>query len=321
MPRRLFLTGITGFAGSHLTEAALARGDEVHGLAFEPPPYPFLSQVSRRVTVHRGDVSDVDAVSRALGAARPDAVIHLAGQAVPARAEADPRATVQVNVVGTAAVTRALAGHSTAALVVISSAEVYGAADRLPATEETPLRPPNVYAATKVAAEAVARDAAGGRPGPVVILRPVNQLGPRLHPELAASAFAKQIAEAEVGRGEPVIRHGRLDAQRDFLDVRDAARAYLAASDLREGGTFNVGTGRLVPIERILRILVDLARVSVRTETDPALLRAGDPSAFAVDASRFRKATGWSPRIDLERSLADLLDDWRERVGAELARA
>lgn len=328
MPRRVLITGITGFAGSHLAEHAVAHGDEVHGFAFEEPPYPNLAAIARDVRVHRGDLTDADAVRAAVQAADPDVVVHLAGQAVPALASHDPTAAVRVNVLGTAAVVEALRAAG-ATLVFASTAEVYGAPEG-PAREDAPIRPPNVYAATKVAAEALVREL-GDRS---MILRPVGQIGPRQHPALAASAFARQIALAEAGQAEPLIRHGRLDARRDLIDVRDMARAYRLACDLavgsdprtsREataGATFNVGSGRTYEVQEIFDGLVAMSRVPLRTELDPERVRAGDPSAVDVDGSAFRTRTGWQPEIPLATSLLDLLDHWRAQVRAgALARA
>ena len=321
MPTRVLITGITGFAGSHLAERLVPDGVEVHGLVFEDPPYPNLERVSSDVRIHRGDVTSVQDVAAALEAADPGVVIHLAGQAVPALATHDPAAAVRVNVLGTAAVLEAVEAHEphTPGLVFASSADVYGAPDSSPVDERAPLRPANVYAATKVAAEALARDAGdrGGRC--VVILRPTNQIGPRQHPGLAASAFAKQIAEAEAGHAPPVVRHGALTSRRDFLDVRDMADAYARAAAIDEPGThvFNVGTGRAVGIADVLAALLELARIPIRHELDPALVR-GTATELALDASRFRQRTGWSPRIELRTSLADTLDYWRSQVGREV---
>ena len=310
MPRRILITGITGFAGSHLAEHAVAHGDEVHGFAFEEPPYPNLASVAGKVRIHRGDLTDAEAVRAAVQAALPDVVVHLAGQAVPALASQDPTAAVRVNVLGTAAIVQALRAAD-AALVFASTAEVYGAPED-PAREDAPIRPPNVYAATKVAAEALVREL-GDRS---VILRPVAQIGPRQHPALAASAFARQIALAEAGQAEPLIRHGRLDARRDVMDVRDMARAYHLACDLTASGaaTFNVGSGRTVEVQEIFDGLVAMSRVALRTELDPERVRAGDPSAVDVDSSAFRGRTGWEPGIPLATSLLDLLDHWRAQV-------
>ena len=311
---RVLITGVTGFSGSHLAEHLLSRGDEVHGLAHERPPFRNLAAVKDRVRIHEGDITRVEDVEGALAGSQADAVVHLAGMAVPTLASADPVAAVRINVLGTAALLTALERRPKTQLVFASSADVYGAPDRVPVDEEAPVRPANVYAATKVAAEALTRELGPRHGAPVVILRPANQNGPRQHPGLAASAFAKQIAEAEAGLAEPVVRHGRLDAERDFLDVRDMARAYAAALDLTEAGTFNVGTGRAVAIAEILDTFIALARIPVRAELDTSRVRGGDPTRIALDATRFRQKTGWSPRIALADSLRDTLDHWRAIV-------
>jgi GDP-4-dehydro-6-deoxy-D-mannose reductase len=313
---RVLLTGITGFVGSHLAERLVAEGHEVHGIAFEPPPHPNLAAIARDVRIHRADLADPDALATAVVAARPDAIVHLAGQAIPSLAQRDAGGTIQVNVVGTANVLAALEALPGTHLAYASSADVYGVPERVPVTEDAPLRPTNVYAASKAAAEALVREFGDRRDHPTVILRPANTNGPRQHPGLAASAFAKQIAEAEAGLAPAVIKHGRLDAERDFIDVRDIAAAYVAAIAIVpwRTETYNVGTGEPVTIERILRTLVALARIPVRTEIDPERVRGGDATVLAVDASRFRAKTGWVPAIPLERSLADLLDHWRSVV-------
>ncbi|MEP7002923.1 MAG: GDP-mannose 4,6-dehydratase [Chloroflexota bacterium] len=319
MTSRVLLTGITGFIGSHLAERLVADGHEVHGIAFEPQPHPNLASIKDKVRIHRADLGDADALKAAVAAARPDALVHLAAQAIPAEAQKDAKATVAVNVAGTRKVLDALEPFAGAHLVYASSADVYGVPDHTPVREDTPLRPTNVYAESKVAAEDVVR-AFGDRPGhPTVILRPANTNGPRQNPGLAASAFAKQIAEAEAGAGPKVISHGRLDAKRDFLDVRDVVSAYVAAIGLapERTETYNVGSGEPVMIERILEILVGLARVPVKTELDPKRVRPGDPTVLALDTSAFRARTGWVPQVPLERSLADLLDYWRAAIGTE----
>ncbi len=316
MTARVLLTGITGFIGSHLAERLVADGHEVHGIAFEPPPHPNLSAISSQVRIHRADLADAAALHDAVAAARPDAVVHLAGQAIPSLAQKDAGATVAVNVTGTANILAALKPIAGAHFVFASSADVYGVPDHAPVDESTPLQPTNVYAESKVAAEALVR-AFGDRGGhPTVILRPANTNGPRQHPGLAASGFAKQIAEAEAGLAPSVIAHGRLDSKRDFIDVRDIAAAYVAAIGLAptRTETYNVGSGKAVSIEAILQILVGLARVPVTTEVDPERVRAGDATVLALDSSALRARTGWTPQIPLERSLADLLDYWRTTV-------
>ena len=320
MPRTVLITGITGFAGSHLAERFVTQSVAVHGIAHEDPPHPNLAAVVDRVHVHRGNILDLAAVSAALAAARPDAVVHLAAQAVPTLAARDPVAAVRVNVLGTATLLAALDAHPAIRLVMASSADVYGTPDTELVDERAPLRPANVYAATKVASEALVREFGDRRGAATTMLRPANQIGPRQHPGLAASAFAKQIAEAEAHLAEPVVKHGVLEARRDFLDVRDMASAYALATDLTEAGAavYNVGTGQAVSIGEILETLLALARVPVRAELDPERVRSGAPAAFALDARRFRERAGWAPKIDLRTSLADTLDYWRGQVKAEV---
>jgi len=320
VPRTVLITGITGFAGSHLAERFLTQGVVVHGVAHEDPPHPNLAAIADRVQVHRGNILDLASLTAALGVTRPDAVVHLAAQAVPTLAARDPVSAVRVNVLGTATLLAALDAHPDVRLVMASSADVYGVPDAGLVDERAPLRPANVYAATKVASEALVREFAGRRDAATTVLRPANQIGPRQHPGLAASAFAKQIAEAEAGLAEPVVKHGVLDARRDFLDVRDMAAAYVLASELAGPGAtvFNVGTGQAVSVAEILETLIALARVPMRAELDPERVRSGASASFALDSSRFRTRTGWAPRIDLRTSLADTLDYWRGQVRAEV---
>lgn len=317
MPRSVFITGITGFAGSHLTERFVRDGVVVHGIAHEDPPYRNLAAVAERVRIHRGNVLDADALRSALAAARPEAVVHLAAQAVPTLAARDPVSAVRVNVLGTATLLTALDAHPEARLVMASSADVYGAPDTPVVDERAPLRPANVYAATKVASEALVREFGDRRRVATIVLRPANQIGPRQHPGLAASAFAKQIAEAEAGAGS-LVKHGALDARRDFLDVRDMAAAYALAADLSEAGpaVYNVGTGTAVSISELLDMLLGLARVPVRSELDPERVRSGATTSFALDAKAFRGRTGWEPRIPLRTSLEDTLEYWRAETRA-----
>jgi GDP-4-dehydro-6-deoxy-D-mannose reductase len=319
VPGTVLITGITGFAGSHLAERFVTAGSIVHGIAHEDPPFANLVAVADRVRVHRGNILDIASVRDALAAARPDAVVHLAAQAVPTLAAQDPVSAVRVNVLGTATLLAALDAHPEIRLVVASSADVYGAPDAELVDESAPLRPANVYAATKVASEALVTEFGDRRTAATTVLRPANQNGPRQHPGLAASAFAKQIAEAEAGLAEPVVRHGVLDARRDFLDVRDMAEAYALAADLTDRGVavYNVGSGTAISVGEILEALIALARVPLRAELDPERVRSGTPSAFALDASRFRRRTGWAPRIDLRTSLRDTLEYWRGQVKAE----
>lgn len=310
---RVLLTGISGFAGSHLAEALLREGAEVHGLVHEGPPYPNLRAIERDLSLHPADLLDVEATRRAARDARPQIVFHLAAQPVPSQSWRDPRATFELNVLGTLDLLEALRElGSTPLLVLASSAEVYAPQESdAPLREDHPIGPDNPYAASKVAQETLVDQYARAGMVKAVILRAANQLGPRLHPELVASAFARQIVNAE-GGGERVVRVGNLSARRDFLDVRDMAHAYvLAAARAEHNRMYNVGTGSAVPIRTILDLLVAESRVPVEVREDPARRRPDDRPALALDATAFRERTGWEPAIPLRRSVRDTLEHWR----------
>jgi len=203
-------------------------------------------------------------------------------------------------------------------LMYCSSAAVYGLPDRLPVDENAPLRPITPYGEGKTLAESmVNRYASSARSA--VILRPGNLLGPRQRSGLVLSDFARQIAEIENGLGSSTLRHGRLDVERDFLDVRDMARACVTIlRGMRSGlGVFNVGSGRAVALSEIVRILRAAARREIRLESDESRMRPGELRSIALDTTRLREATGWTPSISLERSIVDTLDYWRSVVTRE----
>jgi GDP-4-dehydro-6-deoxy-D-mannose reductase len=127
---------------------------------------------------------------------------------------------------------------------------------------------------------------------------------------------SRQIAEIELRTRRASVEHGRLDDARDFVDVRDVARAIASCCQLETPGarTYNVGTGRAVPISDVVDALVRMARVPVQLELDPALVRAGPPSRIALNSSALRVAVGWRAEVPLRQSLADVLTFWRDNV-------
>lgn len=324
-PVRSFITGIAGFAGSHLAERLLARGDAVAGLVLDAAaPRPSLAPVAARgpIEIHAGDIADVDRLTAVLAAVRPERIFHLAGLAAPGRSFADPLAFYRVNALGTAALLEAVerAGlRDTTRVLLASSGEVYGrAAGRGPIPEDTPLRPVSPYGASKAAAEAIAIAACLGRGIEVVIARAFNHTGARQEPDFAGPAFARQIALAEAGRAPPEIRAGRLDAVRDFSHVEEVVTAYAALLERgRAGEAYNIGTGRGVRIADLLGALVAQARIPIQVVDDPARHRPVEIPSLIADTRRLAATIGFGPRRPLEEVTSDLLADWRRRVGGD----
>ncbi|HQF70798.1 MAG TPA: GDP-mannose 4,6-dehydratase [Promineifilum sp.] len=229
---RVFITGATGFAGSHLVERLLADGHEVTALVHaatshqELPDHPRIRPVA-------SDLLDPAAVRDALAKARPDVVFHLAGQAYPARSWDEPALTLAVNAGGTANILRAATEFGRPRVVIVTSAEIYGVLGReaMPLTEETVARPRHPYGVSKLAAGELARVYWERYGLPVVEARPFNHIGPRQARGFVVPDFAAQLAAIRLGRQEPVMRVGNLDPERDFTDVRDVAAAYLRLAE------------------------------------------------------------------------------------------
>jgi GDP-4-dehydro-6-deoxy-D-mannose reductase len=180
--------------------------------------------------------------------------------------------------------------------------------------EDAPLRPQNPYAVSKAACDLLAgqyADAFGMR---IVRMRPFNHAGPGQSDEYVVGTLTRQVAEAEAaGHEEAVLRTGNPDSARDFTDVRDVARAYVATASL-DGGAFNVASGRGVTVRQVIELVRAAARLPVRHEIEHARVRAHDVPEVRGSARRLREATGWEPEIPLERTVADALDAWRERL-------
>lgn len=314
---RALLTGAGGFAGRHLIERLLAEGHEVVASDHGAP-----AGLPAGVETVRLDVTDAEACWNVIHDSRPDALFHLAAQAHVSAAEADPERTLAVNVGGTRNVLEAcLDGHANVRVLFVSSAEVYGRVEPgdLPVREDQPLRPATLYAVSKAQGEAHVHHAVA-RGLHAVVARSFNHIGPGQADSFVTGAFAHQVARIEAGDQEPVIRVGNLEAVRDLCDVRDVARAYIdCISHGQPGDVFNVTSGRGVRIADLLEGLVELARVDVKIEVDPARLRPLDVPVFHGCGERLAGLTGFRASVPLQDTLRDVLDGWRAVVRADAA--
>lgn len=317
---RALITGINGFVGGHLAEYLLSLGDwQVWGLARSDQIA--LPQLSQHVRLVRADLCDADQTLAAIDAAQPEVLFHLAGQPFVPESFRDPAATLRINVLGTLNVIQAvLTLQLKPRLLVIGTNEEYGLVppEQQPITEQMLLQPANPYGVSKAAQGLLARQYFRSHALDVIHMRPFTHIGPRQSPRFVTASWARQIARIEQDRQEPVLRVGNLQVQRDFTDVRDIVRAYvLTVLHGESGAVYNVGSGRAVALQTILEFFLSQARQTIAVEVDPALLRPIDVPLLLCDAGYLYAHTGWQPHIELERTLADILTDWRLR-GAEL---
>jgi len=264
------------------------------------------------------DLRDVPHLTRAIEAIKPDAVIHLAAQSFVPRSFADPRETYEINFLGTLKLLTALKGAGFAGrFLFVGSGDSYGlvSEEKLPVTEDQPLRPRNPYSVSKVAAEALCYQWSQTEGLDAVMTRSFNHIGPGQSDRFAVSDFARQVVEIGKGRQEPVIRVGDIDVTRDFTDVRDVVRAYLLLLDHgRTGETYNVCSGAEHSLRALLTRLLELAGVEARIEQDPSRLRRAEQRRMCGSNRKLRLDTSWSPESSMDASLAEIINDWETKL-------
>jgi GDP-4-dehydro-6-deoxy-D-mannose reductase len=304
----VLVTGAAGFAGSHVVEA-LGERETVVGWTHHAPPPP---EIAHLASWHRVDLLNPAEVRGEIARLTPAAVIHCAGAPSVAHSWRDTVTPLSANVLATHHLFDALRRVGTPCRVVVPGSATVYAASTTPLTEESPVAPSNPYAVSKLAQEQLALRAAREDGVDVIVTRSFNHTGPRQSAAFAAPNMARQIALIEARAAEPVIKTGNLEAQRDFTDVRDMARAYVALLG-RDATTmvYNVASGTTRVMRSVLDALIARAHVKVRVETDPQLMRPSDTPIVIGDATRLRRDTGWRPEVSFERTLDDLLNYWR----------
>lgn len=310
--RSVLVTGAGGFVGPHLARALVARGAAVHGCGLGDPPAgtPLASW-------READIGEPEAMRECVAGVAPAAVVHLAGQSSAARSFEEPEETLRANVTGTFHVLDAVRRAAPRArVIVVGTSEVYGpCAPGTRVAETASFAPVSPYAFSKAAADAMAASFASEHRLDVVRARPFGHTGPGQTERFVVPGWAKQVAEIEAGKAEPVIRVGNLGVTRDLSDVRDIAEGYVALIERgRRGSAYNLCRGEGTPLARIVDSLAAMARLSVRVEVDPARLRPADVPWLVGDPTLAGRDCGWRVTRPLGETLRDVLDDWRARA-------
>lgn len=317
---RALITGITGFAGSHLAEYLLAEHPdvEVYGTYRWRSRMDNVEHIRSKIKLLEADLRDYTSMHAALEKSRPDVIFHLAAQSFVPSSWTAPNETLTTNVSGQTNLFEAVRALRLDPVIQIAcSSEQYGLVlpGETPIKESNPLRPLSPYAVSKVAQDYLGYQYFQSYGLKVVRTRGFNHTGPRRGQVFVTSNFCSQVAAIELGLQEPVIRVGNIDAIRDFTDVRDMVRAYwLAVTKAKPGEVYNIATGDGIKIREMLERLIALGKVEVKIEVDPDRLRPSDVEILIGDASKFKADTGWEPRIPFEQTLNDLLDYWRKTL-------
>jgi GDPmannose 4,6-dehydratase len=326
-----FISGITGMVGSHLADYLIENTDwNFHGLIRWLSPLDNISQQIKeinsknRIKLFYGDLRDSMSVDDAIKSSKPDYVFHLAAQSFPKTSFTAPLDTLETNVQGTARILEAVKNHAPKAIThVCSSSEVFGRVpkEKLPIDEECNFHPASPYAISKVGTDLVGRFYAEAYGLTTLTTRMFTHTGPRRGDVFAESSFAKQIALAENGFIEPVIKVGNLKSLRTIADVRDAVRAYFMLVTINPiaGEYYNIGGQHTAEVGEILDHLISISSIKndLKIEVDPDRLRPIDADLQVPNTDKFTNHTGWKPEISFEQTMQDLLDYWRTRVKLE----
>ena len=316
---RVLITGITGFAGSHLADYALDQeGVEVYGIRRWRSPTENIDHIVDQLNIVECDIRDAASVTAMIATVRPDRIFHLAAQSYVPTSWHAPAESLETNIIGQLNLFEAVrqTGCDTR-IQIAGSSEEYGLVhrDETPITESNQLRPLSPYAVSKVTQDLLAYQYFRSYGTHTIRTRGFNHTGPRRGEVFVVSNFAKQIALIEAGERDPVIRVGNLEAERDFTDVRDVVRAYwLILEHGDPGDVYNIASGTTWRIQDVLDLLLSFSETDISVEVDPQRLRPSDVELLLGDASKLSAITDWQPLIPFEQTARETLDYWRARI-------
>lgn len=311
--KKALIIGGGGFVGKHLTQALIESGRTVYVTKLEEESlfWELNVRVCNLDILNRSDFYDL------IRRVNPREIYHLAAISSASLSWKEPRLTMETNILGSLNLLEALRELGCPAKVLmVGSGEEYGLSPNAPSLKESDeCRPQNPYAVSKLAVNQLTELYAKAYSIDIVSARAFNHIGPGQSPQFVASDFARQIALIEKGKTEPVIRVGNLGAQRDFTDVRDVTKGYIALMEKGvRGKTYNVGGGSLITVRELLDTLISFSEKEVTVEVDQSKLRPIEAPIISPDTSLIRGDTGWTPSIPLRETLLDTLNYWRKEV-------
>lgn len=333
MSKRVLITGITGFVGSHLAEYLLNLNNnnnlnqefEVYGTARWRSKLDNIKHI-RKLTEDKTkllyvDMRDSHSVSTAIWDTEPDYIFHLAAQSYVPMSWAAPADTMETNVIGTVHLLEAVRQSKQNPIIHLAcSSEEYGLVypNELPIKETNPLRPLSPYGISKVAEDLLGQQYNKSYGLKTVITRAFNHTGPRRGDVFVTSNFAKQIVEIEKKVNDTnIIQTGNLDASRDFTDVRDIIEAYwlsVSSPKIKYGEQYNICSGNSIKISHVLNTLINLTDKNIKIEQNINRMRPSDVEILQGDFSKFKEATNWKPKIPFKKTMEDLLNYWRNVI-------
>jgi len=320
MTERILITGITGFAGSHLAELALEKNCIVYGLKrWNLSRLRNVHHIMDKINWIDCDITDYVSVKKALEIAKPDKIFHLAAESFVSVSWNHPSHFMDVNYKGTVNFLEAIKDLKiNPRFLIPGSGEEYGEIfeDELPINENTPLRPVNPYAVTKIAQDLIGYVYFRSYGLNVIRIRTFNHEGPRRDNVFGIPWFAYQIARIEEGIQPPIIKTGHIDDRRNFTHINDVVNAYwIALEKCNPGELYLIGSDeneKIHSYREIIEMLLKMSSVKgIKIEEDPQYVRPTSVPRLIGDTSKFRNLTNWKPKISIDKTLEDTLEYWR----------
>lgn len=313
-----FVTGIEGFAGSHLAELLLKNGYRVSGIVHNFNKIDNIRHLLKKISIVECNLLNLNKLGETIKRFKPDVIFHLAGIASIPESFIDPGTTYRINFWGTYNLLESIRRHRPdAKVLVVGSAHEYGHVkeSNLPVKESHPLNPETPYGASKAAAEMLSLQYYHSFNMNLFLVRSFNHVGPRQSPDFVLSSFAKQISEIMRGKAKPVLKTGNLNLYRDFTDVRDVINAYLLIVRKGKcGEIYNVCSGVPVLLSDLLKEMFKIAGCEAKVTLDKSRVRKSEMFKFYGDNRRLKETTGWTQQYKLEETIRDLINWWDSKL-------
>jgi len=314
---RALVTGISGFAGSHLAEHLLSKRDNVYGLVRPDEDLTNLSSFLDHITLKKGDLTDQNSMNRVLAEVEPDIIFHLAAEASAHKSFQQPLLFFEINVLGTVRLFEAIKTNKLSPrTVLVTSSEIYGyvTPQEIPISEGTPFRPESPYAVTKVSVHYLGYQYFHNYGLQIVEARAFNHIGPRQALGFVVPDFCAQISDIVASGKEALVRVGNLEERRDFVDVRDVVRAYrMLAERGTAGAAYNICSGKSHKIRTVLEYLIEISGEKIKIEIDPQKMRPARMPEIRGNNHKIVDEIGWQPLYNLKKSLGEILSTWTKR--------